>query len=279
MTQDCSLAQLIAPPYAPPQMLRLAQVCGCAAVGLRLLPASPGGFAYPLMDDAAMRRDTLAALADTGVRVLDLEVVRLGADFAVADVLRFLEVGAQIGAAHVLVAGDDPDEARLTASFAALCDAAAPFKLTADLEFMPWTQVPNLRSAKRIVGAAGRPNGGVLVDALHFARSDSELDELDDLPRAWLHYAQICDGAVPGPTSVEGMIHDARFERLLPGEGDIPLRELFARLPHDLAVSIEVPSQTRAPQLGYEEWARRAVAATRAVLAQRMPQRDARVQS
>lgn len=272
MTQDCSLVQLIAPPYAPPQMLRLARVCGCAAVGLRLLPASPGGFAYPLIDDAAMRRDRLAALVDTGVRVLDLEVVRLGVDFVVVEVLRFLEVGAQIGTPHGLVAGDDPDEARLTASFAALCDAAEPFKLTAALEFMPWTQLPNLRSAKRIVGAAARPNGGVLVDAPHFARSDSRLDELDDLPRAWLHYAQICDGAVPGHASVEGMIHDARSERLLPGEGDVALHELFAHLPHDLAVSIKVPSQTRALELGYDGWACRAVAATRAVLAQRHAQ-------
>ena len=131
---------------------------------------------------------------------------------------------------------------------------------------MPWTEVPNLRSAKRIVGAAARPNGGVLVDALHFARSDSRLDELDDIPRAWLHYAQICDGAVPGPATTEGLIFDARCERMLPGEGGIALRELFARLPADITVSIEVPSETRAPVLGYPEWARRAKAATLAVL-------------
>lgn len=266
MSRIYSLAQLMALPYSPPEMIRLAAETGCVGAGIRLLPTAPGGRAYPLMDDAPLLRETLAAIAGTGVQVLDLEVVRIGAAFDVRDFQRFIEVGAQIGAAHILVAGDDPDEARLTASYAALCDAAAPFGLSADLEFMPWTAVPNLRSAKRIVGAAARPNGGVLVDALHFARSDSRLDELDDIPRAWLHYAQICDGAVPGPDSVEGLIHDARCERMLPGEGGIDLRALFARLPADLPVSIEVPSDRRAPEVGYPAWAARAKADTLAVL-------------
>ena len=60
------------------------------------------------------------------------------------------------------------------------------------------------------------------------------LDELRALPRAWLHYAQICDGPVPGPTTTEGLIHAARCERLLPGEGGLDLRGTFAALPADI---------------------------------------------
>jgi sugar phosphate isomerase/epimerase len=262
-----SLAQLVALPLPPPQLLQLAADSGCAGAGLRLLPAAPGGMAYPLMDDPTLLRETLAQVDDTGVRVFDLEVLRIGESFDARAHERFFEVGSRLRAAHVLVAGDDPDEPRLTASFAALCDAARPYGLTCDLEFMPWTQVPDLRSAKRIVGAADRPNAGLLIDALHFARSASRLDELDDIPRHWLHYAQICDGPVPGPTTVAGLIHAARCERLLPGEGSFDLQALFARLPADLPVSIETPSATRAPRLGWPEWARQAVAATRQVLA------------
>ena len=143
--------------------------------------------------------------------------------------------------AHVLVAGDDPDEARLTASYATFCEAAARHGLSADLEFMPWTAVPTLAAAQRIVAAADQPNAAVLVDALHFARSPSRLQDLAGWPRQRLHYAQICDGLVPGPTTVAGLIHDARCERLLPGEGGIDLVELFSRLPADLPISIEVP--------------------------------------
>lgn len=266
MTRLYSLAQLIALPCSPPQMIRLAADTGCSAVGVRLLPASPGGTHYPLMDDAPMRRETLARQAATGVRILDLEVLRIDARLDVAACRPFFEVGAQLGARHVLVAGDDPDEARTIATFAALCEAAAPYGLSCDLEFMPWTAVRDAKAAHRIVAAAAQPNGAVLVDALHWARSGSTLDDVAAIPRTRLNYAQICDGAVPGPATVEGMVFDARCERALPGEGGIALRELFGRLPADLPISIEVPSDSRAPALGYAAWARAALDAARRVL-------------
>ncbi|MGY0195413.1 sugar phosphate isomerase/epimerase family protein [Leptothrix sp. BB-4] len=262
-----SLAQLMALPLAPAQMVRLAAATGCQAAGIRLLPTAPGGLHHPLMRDDAARRETLAAIRDTGVRVLDLEVARLDADFEPGRFEAFLACGAELGAAHVLVAGDDPDEARLTASYATFCEAAASHGLSADLEFMPWTAVPTLAAAQRIVAAADQPNAAVLFDALHFARSPSRLQDLAGWPRQRLHYAQICDGLVPGPTTVAGLIHDARCERLLPGEGGIDLVEIFSRLPADLPISIEVPSESRAPAMGYEAWARLAIEATDRVLA------------
>jgi sugar phosphate isomerase/epimerase len=267
MTRTLTLAALTALPLDPPRMLQLAAAVGCAGAGARLRPAAPGGTAYNLMDDAALLRETLAVRAETGVRVFDLEVVRLNSGFDLAGFQRFFEVGALLGAAHVLVAGDDPDEARFTANYAAFCDEAARFGLTADLEFMPWTEVRDLAAARRIVAAVARPNAGILVDALHFARSGSRLQDLDGLPRHWLHYAQICDGPVPGPSTTDGLIHAARCERLLPGEGGIDLVALFSRLPADLPVSIEVPSDSRAPVMGYEAWARQAKAMTLEVLA------------
>ena len=66
---------------------------------------------------------------------------------------------------------------------------------------------------------------------------------------------------------MEALIHAARCERLLPGEGGLDLVSLFKRLPAGLPVCIETPSDTRAPLLGWAEWVRQAAAATRAVLA------------
>lgn len=266
MTRIYSLAQLTALPYDPPRLVQLAADTGCQGCGIRLLPSSPGGPAYPLMDDAALARETLARIEGTGVRVLDLEIIRIGEAFDVNSFLPFMDMGQRLGAQNILVAGDDPDEARLTARFAALCEVAARHGLTCDLEFMPWTCVPDVAAASRIVAGADQPNGGVLVDALHFARSASTLEEVARLPRTRLHYAQICDGKVPGPTTNEGLIFDARCARLLPGEGGIDLQALFAQLPDDLPVSIEVPHDVRAPAMGYEAWARAAVEATRRVL-------------
>jgi sugar phosphate isomerase/epimerase len=81
-----------------------------------------------------------------------------------------------------------------------------------------------------------------------------------------MNYAQICDAPGEIPNTVEGLIHTARCERLLPGEGDIDLVSLFANLPADLPISVEVPHETRAPAAGAREWARQALALTKATL-------------
>ena len=261
-----SLAQLIALPYNPPQMVQLAADTGCRACGIRILPAAPGGVHHPLTPGSPMLAETRARSDGSGVRVLDLEIIRIAPQFDARAFGDFFEVGALLGSKHVLVAGDDADVGRMTANFAALCDAAAPFGLTCDLEPMPWCPVASVPDAARIVEGADRPNGGVLVDALHFFRSASTLDDVKRLPRSRLNYAQMCDGKVPGPTTTEGLIHDARCERALPGEGGMDLKALFAALPADLPVSIEIPSDTRAPKMGYPAWARAAFEETKRVL-------------
>ena len=266
MSPIFSLAHLTALGLPPPELIAVAARTGYQKVGLRLAPAAPGGAAYPLMREPRALADTLARIQDTGVGVFDLELVRVGASFRADDHLPFFEAGARLGAKAMLVAGDDADEARLTASFAALCEAAAPYGLSADLEFMPWTKVANAQTALRIVIAAAQPNGGVLVDALHVARSATSLADIAAIPRQHFHYAQICDAPAAIPATEEGLIHAARCERLLPGEGGIDLPGLFAILPRGLPISVEIPHDKQLAVLGAEEWSRRALAASKRAL-------------
>ena len=261
-----ALAQLTALELAPPDFVAVGAANGCASAGLRLIPVVPGGGAYPLMDDPALLRETLRVMADTGTGIGDLEIVMLRPDTDLAQFMPFLEVGGRLGARHVLVAGYDPDEARLTARFAAFCDLAAPFGLTADLEFMPWSDVPNMASAVRIAVAADRPNAGVLLDPLHFDRSDSRIADIEATPRTLLHYWQICDGPRERPDTIEGLLHTARAERLFPGEGGIDLLPIVKAMPPTLTISIEVPTVELARTVPAGERVRRAVAATRRVL-------------
>lgn len=266
-----SLAYLTSHTCTASGAARLAADLGYGMFGLRLLSNTPGGAFQSLLDDAAELRELQAVLRDTGVGVLDLEIVRIGPEFRVSHYQRLLDLGARLGALAVLVAGDDTDRIRLAESYAALCDAMAPSGLTADLEFMPWTGVPNASAALDVVRRAGSPaNAGILVDALHVARSTTSLDDLRALPRPLLHYAQICDapGASPGGqalTTVE-LIHTAREARLPPGEGDIDLQAIFDALPQDIVVSVEVPHAQRMPVVGQPGWARQMLAASRNVL-------------
>lgn len=261
-----SLSQLTALDHKPPQLVELAARCGYSHAGIRLLPAAPGGAAYPLMDDEALLRETLARIADTGVKIFDLEMIRLNADFDPAQYTRFFEVGQRLGAQCILVACDDADRARLIDSYARLCEAAKPYGLSGDLEFMPWTAAPGIHDAIEIISAARPENGGILIDALHFDRSGGTLADLDGLPREWLHYAQICDGPAERPTTTEGLIHAARCERLLPGEGAINLAGIWKSLPADLPVGVEIPNDARVPLVGVEHWARSALEAAKAIV-------------
>jgi sugar phosphate isomerase/epimerase len=61
-------------------------------------------------------------------------------------------------------------------------------------------------------------------------------------------------------------MHDARSERLLPGEGGFALGALLAALPSDLPISVEVPNEIRAPKMGYDAWALAALEATKKVI-------------
>ena len=162
-----SLAALTVLELSPPDMVEVAARAGYSHVGLRLAPATAEEHHFPLVADAELRRQTQARLRDTGVRVLDLEILRLKPETRVADFEPILAVGAEFGGTELLVAGNDADEARMTERFAELCELAEGYGIHPHLEFMPWTAVPDLTAALEIVTAAGAVNGGVLVDALH----------------------------------------------------------------------------------------------------------------
>jgi Sugar phosphate isomerases/epimerases len=267
MPRDYSLAYLTAHRCTPPEAVRIAADSGYGWVGLRPWPNAPGLPHQPLLQDPELLRETQAALRDTGVRVFDLELIRIGETFDPHIWDRLYDTAASLGALAILVAGDQTDASRLAANYAELCEAMAPYGLTADLEFMPWTAVPDAATALRVLEAAGDPaNAGILVDALHFGRSRTSLDDIRKIPRKWLHYAQICDAAAGLDFTTEQLIHTARCDRLPPGEGSIDVQGLFAALPHDLPVCVEVVNLEREATTSPQEWAAECLMAARKVL-------------
>lgn len=237
-----SLASLTVLELSPPQMVEVAARAGYSHVGLRLEPATAEEYHFPLVADGDLRRQTLRRLRDTGIAVLDVEILRLKPQTVVADFEKLLAVGAEFGASELLVAGNDPDEQRLTDNFAALCDLAAPYGLHPHLEFMPWTDARNLEQALRIVANADRENAAVLVDAFHFDRSGSRLEDLAHVAPVRLRYAQLCDVAGPRPADMAEILRQARNERRFPGEGDCDLHGLLRSLPANIPLSLEIPT-------------------------------------
>jgi sugar phosphate isomerase/epimerase len=264
-----SLASLTVLELSPPEMVDVAARAGYSHVGLRLVPATAEEHHFPLVADIGLRRRTLDRLRDTGIRVLDVEILRLKPDTVVAEFENILAVGAEFGASELLVAGNDSDEQRLTENFARLCDLAAPYGLHPHLEFMPWTDARNLQQAVRIVERANRENGAVLVDAFHFDRSDSRLEDLARVAPSRLRYAQLCDVAGPRPADMTEILRQARNERRFPGDGDCDLPGLLRCLPADIALSLEIPTLQLLEQgVSALQRAQMALSKTRELLAQ-----------
>lgn len=254
MISKIGLAALTVMELPAHEQVTVAAAAGYTHVGLRLIPVA--GQSLPRFDPGETKR----RLAETGVKVLDVEVFRLDPETEVVRFERTMAQAAELGATELLVHGADPEESRLIQSFGALCDLAERYGLSANLEPMPWLNISTVAKAKRILSGAGRKNAALLVDAIHFYRADNSFDDLKNVP---MRYLQLCDAHPGRPTDMEEMIRQARGDRLFPGEGALDLKSLLAALPADLPLSLEVPIARKMEPF---ERARLALAATRLLL-------------
>jgi sugar phosphate isomerase/epimerase len=262
-----SLAHLTVLSLAPPEVVEVAARTGYQTVGLRLfrvMETTPG---YPLMDDKPMMRAAKSAMAATGVGVLDIELVRITPDLEAASLEPFLAAGAELGARYVITSPYDSDLARLADRLAAISDLASRYGLRAVLEFFPWTSVPDLSAALRIVEAAERAELGILVDTIHFNRSASRLDELDRIPPARLPFVHVSDAPVRESYTTEELLHTARMERLPPGEGGIDIKAILSHMPVGIPMALEVPMTSLSAVEGAEAVALRVRQAAERLLA------------
>ena len=252
MRRRFSLAHLTVIRLSPPQVIEVGARTGYDTVGLRLIGGSKITPAYPLMDDKPLMRATKAAMAATGVGVLDIEFVRIAPETDVVSLEPFAAAGAQLGAKYMITSAYDPDLSRFTDRLAAVSDLASRYGLRAVLEFFPWTVVPSLSTALKIVEATERPALGILVDTLHFNRSTSTLDELDRIPGSRFPFVHVADAAVQANYTTEELLHAGRIERLPPGEGAIDIKRILSHMPQDIPVALEVPMTAVAAVEGEE---------------------------
>ncbi len=184
------------------------------------------------------------ALDETGVGVLDVEVVRLGDGADPAAWRPCIEVGGALGARAVLCVGTSADRAATVDAFGRVCEAAAAVGMRAVLEPMLFMTVRTLDEAVAVVDEVGHPAGGVLIDALHLARWGGTPADVAAVDPARRPYAQLCDGPAMGPArdDIRGLVHEALDLRTCPGEGEMPVAELAAAYPAGTPFSLEIRS-------------------------------------
>lgn len=186
-----------------------------------------------------------ALLRDTGLKAIDAEVLRMRPGPIPDMQRRMIGIAAELGAANVLVVGTEGEPAALAETYAALCREGEAHGVNIALEFMLFSAVPKLAQARAIVTAAASPAASLLIDPLHLDRAGHSPAEVAALPRQWLRYAQFCD-APPAHLPRDdhaALLEEARDDRLLPGEGVLPLVALLGALPPDLPLSVELRSR------------------------------------
>lgn len=259
----------------------------------RLSAASGAGFAGISMwgrDYAAARAEGLSdsdmrtMLADHGLAVGEIDPawwwlpgaseIHIAPELDSEDVFRFGEtelfaVADALGARSVNavdVFGGSWDVDAAAEAFAGLCARAAEHDLLVHIEWLPWSKIPDLRTALSIVQLADRPNGGLNIDAWHLVRSGVGVDELRTVPGRLITGIQLDDGPMaPEPDLVDATLH----HRTLPGDGEFDLSGLVRALSDSgtsAPIGVEVFSDSLHERPAAEA-ARAAAEATRAVLA------------
>lgn len=257
-----SLASGVVPEFGPVDTIEAARAGGFDMVGLWVDPAQ-----WTAQDT----RDSRAALAATGLPLLDVEVVWIKPDSADDDHRKVIDVGAELGAANVLCVSSDPDHARTADRLDMLCRHAEGSGIRVALEFGIFTEVKNLTAALAVLDRIDHPLKALLIDPIHVDRSGSSIAEVAKVDPALLPYAQFCDAPAvrPDPADFDAVIHDAINLREQCGDGALPLAALYHALPPGIPLAIELRSQALREAFTHPALRARAVAdATRSWLEQ-----------
>jgi 2-keto-myo-inositol isomerase len=104
-------------------------------------------------------------------------------------------------------------------------EKAATFGVRVALEFQAAAKLPNnLQTAASMVAQVGHPLLGLCFDVFHYYTGPSKAEDLNYLSSDNLFHVQLCDLAGAAREVA------ADSDRVLPGDGDIPLEPIVARL-------------------------------------------------
>ena len=169
--------------------------------------------------------DMATFMDDHGIAVAELDgrMDWLPGDTGAPSTDEFVAAAASLGARSITVlevrgrrVGDTLARADVASAFASVCDRAADHGLLAHIEYYPQSGIPDLRTAYEIVQAAGRSNGGVMVDSWHHLRGPDAGRFDPGFPGESILAVQLGDVA-PEPSA--DLAHEMMHHRLLPGTG------------------------------------------------------------
>jgi sugar phosphate isomerase/epimerase len=208
----------------------------------------------------------IVAMHDRGISLSLGEgfMVRPGAD--VRELASHLDIMCELGAKRINALSIDPDLNRSFDQLAVLAEMSGKVDVETTLEFIPGTTVSTLPIALNAIRHVGKKHFRLLIDSMHLFRSGATIKDVAALDPTVIGYVQLCD--VPLVSNFDNYMDEAKFERMAPGAGDLPLLDLLDVLPIQLPIGLEVPQRSLV-ELGLapHEYLGRCVEATRILLA------------
>ncbi len=257
----------------PVEFVGLAADLGCRHIsgGLQTPPGryNPHGYRpYSLKEDRALRGELVAALKDRGVSI------SLGEGFAIwpngnvrQSYAADLDVMSELGIARINSVSFETDRNRSFDQLGVLAEMAEAHGIETMLEFVPTFGIADLPTALAAVRHVDRRNFKILIDTMHVGRSGARAADIAALDPDAIGYVQLCDA--PLAPKIPDYLEEAMYERMVPGEGELPLRDILAALPRDRVIGLEVPQRSLAEAgIGPRERMARCVEAARTLLGQ-----------
>ena len=222
------------------RVLEAAAEGGFSAAGIRLTGRRVGDRDPAIVGNPSAIKELRDAVKSEGVRISSVTTYHIYPDVRVEDYLSVLETTATLGCSTIVAASYEVPDERLAEFFAAYADEASQFGIRLSIEFQPYSGIKNLAQANHLITLTDRPNVGLLIDALHLARSGGVPSDLAGIAPERFHFAQICDAAASTPAGMD-LMAEARHGRLYAGDGSLPLQDFLKVLPADIELECESP--------------------------------------
>lgn len=246
----------------PEELIRSAAAAGFNLVSLWLNPLA--AFQKQVVSPATV--DVLVELlAETEIRVHQIEAFDLASREQVESFRPQLEMAARLGAKTVLVYnGVNPDRHQVVKLLRLACNLAGEYGLGVNVEPVSMGKTRTLLEAQELIRDCGA-DAGIVLDLLHHVRTGGNAARIRASVPEFIRYVQINDGLLDLPP--DQWIMEAMAERYYPGEGEFPLQELLREVSQNIPWGIETPSRRR-HEIGQrpDQQARHAMAALSAVL-------------
>ncbi len=253
----------------PIEFVNLAADLGCQHIGMMLNPMADNPHHYPawsLKNDAGLRRDMIKAMHDRNVSI------SLGEGFFaipgrdIRNSAADLELMHELGVKRICTLSVGGEQSFAFDQFALLADMTGALDMELAIEFGPCLGITDLQTAAAAVRHVNKANTKLVIDTMHLYRSGSTAADLVELGLDKIGYVQLCD--VPVVSIQPSYVEEAKYERMVPGTGELPLIDVLKVLPPNIVIGLEVPQRAKAlAGVGPRERLRESVAAAQALLA------------